>query len=103
VTERRDRAPANKTRERDGTVKEPHTQFAPAKHLRCGRRHLKHEGSCFRAVVAETDQPVDRVHFPNTGVISLVVEMTVGDMIETAMVRRDGAANGHPLSTARSL
>ena len=48
----------------------------------------------FGSVVAETDLPVDRVYFPYTGVISLVVEMTVGDMIETAMVGRDGVANG---------
>ena len=34
------------------------------------------------------------VYFPLTGVISLVVEMNVGKMIETAMVGRDGVANG---------
>jgi hypothetical protein len=45
-------------------------------------------------VVAETDQAVDRVYFPHSGVISLVVEMEVGDMIETAMVGRDGVVNG---------
>lgn len=57
-------------------------------------RHLKHEDLVFGAVVAETDQLVDRVYFPHTGVVSLVVEMTVGDMIETAMVGRDGVVNG---------
>ncbi len=56
--------------------------------------HLKQVDLAFGAVVAETDQPVDRVYFPETGIISLVVEMTVGDMIETAMVGRDGVANG---------
>ena len=55
--------------------------------------HLTHADLVFGAVVAETGLPVDRVYFPHTGVISLVVEMTVGDMIETAMVGRDGAAN----------
>jgi len=34
------------------------------------------------------------VYFPHTGVISLVVEMQVGDMIETAMIGRDGVVNG---------
>ncbi len=48
----------------------------------------------FGAVVAETGQPIDRVYFPEAGVISLVVEMEVGDMIETAMVGRDGVVNG---------
>jgi CRP-like cAMP-binding protein len=56
--------------------------------------HLKQMDLAFGAVVAETDQPVDRVYFPDTGVISLVVEMEVGDMIETAMVGRDGVVNG---------
>ena len=56
--------------------------------------HLKREDLVFADVVAETDQAVDRVYFPHTGVISLVVEMTVGDMIETAMVGRDGVVNG---------
>src|SRR5437588_2936373 len=57
-------------------------------------RHLKYQDLIFGAVVAETDQPVDRVYFPHTGVISLVVEMTGGDTIETAMVGRDGVVNG---------
>src|SRR5258708_8654553 len=56
--------------------------------------HLKQMDLVFGAVVAETDQPVDRVYFPHTGVVSLVVEMEVGDMIETAMVGRDGVVNG---------
>src|SRR5204863_1927455 len=55
--------------------------------------HLKPVDLAFGDVVAETGQPVGRVHFPHSGVISLVVEMEVGDMIETAMVGRDGAAN----------
>jgi hypothetical protein len=56
--------------------------------------HLKHVDLAFATVVAETDRPVGHVYFPTTGVISLVVEMTVGDMIETAMVGRDGVVNG---------
>ena len=56
--------------------------------------HLKHVNVEFGAVIAETDRPVDRVYFPDSGVISLVVEMAVGDLIETAMVGRDGVANG---------
>lgn len=57
-------------------------------------RQLRPVDLVFAAVVAETDQPVDRVYFPHTGVISLVVEMKVGEMIETAMVGRDGVVNG---------
>ena len=39
-------------------------------------------------------EPIRNVYFPFTGVISLVVEMNVGEMIETAMVGRDGVVNG---------
>ncbi len=44
-------------------------------------------------MVAETGEPIHRIYFPLSGVISLVVQMSVGDMIETAMVGRDGVAN----------
>jgi len=57
-------------------------------------RHLRDVTLAFGAVVAETGEPVSNVYFPFTGVVSLVVEMKVGDMIETAMVGRDGVVNG---------
>jgi hypothetical protein len=44
-------------------------------------------------VVTESGAPVTRVSFPHTCIISLVVELSVGEMIETAMVGRDGAVN----------
>jgi hypothetical protein len=55
--------------------------------------HLKTANLRFGEVVAETDQAVTRVYFPHHCVISLVAEMEVGDLIETAMVGRDGVAN----------
>ena len=55
--------------------------------------HLKPVDLAFGDTVAETGRPIERVYFPHSGVISLVVEMEVGDMIETAMIGRDGAAN----------
>lgn len=56
--------------------------------------HLKVVELPFAEVVADTEQPIRKVYFPHTAIISLVVEMEVGDMIETAMVGRDGVANG---------
>jgi CRP-like cAMP-binding protein len=55
--------------------------------------HLKLVNLDFGMVVAETGQPIERVYFPHLGVVSLIVEMEEGDLIETAMVGRDGAAN----------
>jgi hypothetical protein len=55
--------------------------------------HLKTESLSFGTVIAETDQLVRQVYFPHDCVVSLVVEMEVGDMIESAMLGRDGVAN----------
>jgi len=41
-------------------------------------------------VLAETGGTVRRVYFPHSGIISLVVELSAGDMVETATVGRDG-------------
>ena len=56
--------------------------------------HLTTETLTFADVVAATDKPIRKVYFPLSGVISLVVDMQDGDTIETAMVGRDGVANG---------
>ena len=64
--------------------------------------HLKRIDLPFGMVVAETNRPVEHVYFPETGVISLV-EMTVGDMIETAMVGRDGVVNGTSARRTRPI
>jgi hypothetical protein len=55
--------------------------------------HLNSVQLEFGQLVAETERPISNVYFPHSGVISLVVEMNVGDMIETAMVGRDGVVN----------
>lgn len=44
-------------------------------------------------ILAEAGSEIECVYFPHSGVISLVVELNVGDMIETAMVGRDGVLN----------
>jgi CRP-like cAMP-binding protein len=56
--------------------------------------HLRPVTLAFGDVVAETGESVRNVYFPFTGVVSLVVEMQVGEMIETAMVGRNGVVNG---------
>ena len=57
------------------------------------RPHLKlheyHQG----AVLAEAGRPIHAAYFPHSGIVSLVVELSVGAMIETAMVGRDGVVN----------
>src|SRR4029078_11306150 len=56
--------------------------------------HLRNVTLAFGDVIAEPGEPVSNVYFPFTGVVSIVVEMKVGEMIETAMVGRDGVVNG---------
>ena len=55
--------------------------------------HLKPLDFVFGRVVAKAGSKVERVYFPHSGVISLVVELSIGEMIETAMVGRDGVVN----------
>jgi len=55
--------------------------------------HLKVVDLAFGDLVAETGELIKQVYFPHTGVVSLVAEMEVGDVIETAMVGRDGVVN----------
>jgi CRP-like cAMP-binding protein len=55
--------------------------------------HLKTVELKFADVLAEAGSPIRQVYFPYSGVISLVVELDVGAMIETAMVGHDGALN----------
>lgn len=56
--------------------------------------HLKPFSLNLGKILAEAGDPVTQVYFPHSGVISLVVEMRAGQVIETAMVGRDGAFNG---------
>src|SRR4029078_4280032 len=66
--------------------------------------HLKQVTLAFGDVVAETGEPVRAVYFPFNGIVSLVVEMQVGQMIETAMVGRDGVLKSTaPLERKMSL
>ena len=58
--------------------------------------HLKIVELKFGDVVAEAGSPIRQVYFPYSGVISLVVELDVGTMIETAMVGHDGVLNAAP-------
>lgn len=57
------------------------------------RPHLKIVALKHGEVLADTGSDVTQVHFPHGGVISLVVELNNGDMIETAMIGNDGVLN----------
>ena len=58
--------------------------------------HLKAVELTHARILAEAGSDVKQVWFPHSGVISLVVELSVGEMIETAMVGRDGVFNAAP-------
>lgn len=42
-------------------------------------------------VLAEPGDDVRKVYFPNSGIVSIVVHLAGGSMIQTSMVDRDGA------------
>jgi CRP-like cAMP-binding protein len=52
--------------------------------------HLKSRDLKFGEVLAETGRKLSHVYFPQSGLISLVVGLESGPMIETAMVGYDG-------------
>jgi CRP-like cAMP-binding protein len=45
------------------------------------------------APISEADEPIELVYFPQSGMISLIVELLNGSKIETAMIGREGVAN----------
>jgi hypothetical protein len=52
--------------------------------------HLKPIRLEHRKILFEMGNPVDAVYFPTTAIISLVVGLSSGEMVEAAMVGRDG-------------
>jgi len=45
-------------------------------------------------VLFDAGDPIKAIYFPHSGIVSLVVDLTSGDMIEAAMIGRDGVAGG---------
>jgi CRP-like cAMP-binding protein len=45
-------------------------------------------------VLFDAGDPMKAIYFPHLGIVSLVVDLTSGDMIEAAMVGRDGVVGG---------
>lgn len=56
--------------------------------------HLRPFDLPFGEVVGEPGKFPQRVYFPHTSVISMIVEMEGGPLVETAMTGRDGVVNG---------
>jgi hypothetical protein len=56
--------------------------------------HLRSTDLPQETVLYEAGGTIDRVYFPHAGVISLVVRLATGDMIEAAMIGREGVVGG---------
>jgi CRP-like cAMP-binding protein len=56
--------------------------------------HLKVVELPQEMVLFDAGDPIKTVYFPHVGIVSLVVDLKSGDMIEAAMVGRDGVAGG---------
>jgi CRP-like cAMP-binding protein len=57
------------------------------------RPHLTHVKLSAGELLADTGREVAFVYFPDGGAVSLIVETSCGDTVETAMMGRDGAVN----------
>ena len=53
-------------------------------------RHLEEQELLHGDKLGRPHQRVERVYFPTAGIISLVIELSEGNMIETGMIGRDG-------------
>src|SRR3981081_1417708 len=58
------------------------------------RPHLKPVELVHEAVLFEPGETVDRVYFPHTGIISLVIALAGGHRTEAAMIGRDSMVGG---------
>ena len=56
--------------------------------------HLKTIEMVHEAVLFETGDEVNRVYFPHSGIVSLVVALAGGETIEAAMIGRDSIVGG---------
>jgi len=63
--------------------------FSPSD-LKRLERHLKPARFEQHHVLFEADQQIGHVYFPTSAVVSLLVSLSSGDMIEAAMVGNDG-------------
>src|SRR6476661_9871580 len=54
------------------------------------RPHLRDVKLVHSTVLFDAGGEIDRIYFPHTGVVSLVVVLAGGDMIEAGMIGRDG-------------
>ena len=58
------------------------------------RPHLNAVTLVHEAVLFEPGDPIDRIHFPYSGIISLVVTLKGGQAVEAAMIGRDTVFGG---------
>src|SRR5271154_4495062 len=56
--------------------------------------HLKTAEWAQGTVLMEAGETIGRVYFPHTGIISLVVNLADGEMVEAAMIGRDSVVGG---------
>ena len=66
----------------------------PAEVFAAVRPSLKVTELVVKDAIADIGYPVRSIYFPYSGVISLVVELLAGGIVETAMVGRDGVFDG---------
>jgi len=54
------------------------------------RPHLETVALRQQEVLYEADRPISYIHFPRSGVVSLLINLPGGGMVEVAMVGREG-------------
>jgi CRP-like cAMP-binding protein len=58
------------------------------------RPHLKHQDLTLRSILFRPGETIDRVYFPSAGIISVVVGLSDGHMVEAGMFGRNSVVGG---------
>ena len=90
---------AKRNENRSTTSKEANRLLAalPNSELAKLEPHLEHVELRFRDLLQETNQRIEYVHFPRSGVISAVNDFNNGDTVEVATIGNEGVA-GHAVA-----
>jgi CRP-like cAMP-binding protein len=64
--------------------------------------HLKAEELAQDTVLFEAGQELDKIYFPHAGIVSLVVRLASGDVIEAAMIGRESLVGGSAAINSRT-
>ena len=86
-------------RQTSGMLKSPHSSnlllaSLPAENMAALVPHLRVTELPHKTVLFEAGDTIKTLYFPHNGIVSIVVDLTSGEMVETATIGRDSVVGG---------